>query len=69
MALDPARPHTWELLEGREYGGRVRVASEEEAIRLVQELRRRLEDLEANATANPEGWWPLILEQADAGLL
>ena len=53
----------------REYAGRVRFADDDDATRLVEKLRRRLEDLDGNANANPEGWWALILEQAHAGLL
>jgi hypothetical protein len=53
----------------REYAGQVRVEGEDEATRLVQELRRRLKAMDARAADDPEGWWSLILEQAEAGLL
>jgi hypothetical protein len=53
----------------REYAGQVRVVDEDEATRLVQELRRRLKATDASAAADPEGWWSMILEQAETGLL
>jgi hypothetical protein len=40
-----------------------------EATRLVQELRRRLEAMDVGSISDPEGWWSLILEQAEDGLL
>ena len=53
----------------RDYAARVCDVDDEEAARLVQELRRRLEAMDAGAISDPEGWWPLILEQAEYGLL
>lgn len=53
----------------REYAGRVRLANDDDAPRLVQGLRRRLEDMDASATADAEGWWALILEQSETGLM
>ena len=47
----------------------VHVIDDDEATRLVQELRRRLEAMDAGATSDAEGWWSLILEQAEYGLL
>ena len=53
----------------RDYAARVCDVDDDEAIRLVQELRRRLEAMDAEAISDPEGWWSLILEQAEHGLL
>ena len=53
----------------RDYAARVCDADDDEATRLVQELRRRLEAMDAGSISDPEGWWALILEQAEDGLL
>jgi hypothetical protein len=54
----------------RDYAARVcDVIDDDEATRLVQELRRRLETMDAGAISDPDGWWSLILEQAEDGLL
>jgi hypothetical protein len=54
----------------RDHAARVcDVIDDDEAIRLVQELRRRLEAMDAGAISDPDGWWSLILEQAEHGLL
>lgn len=52
-----------------EYATQVHGAGDAEAARLVQELRRRLDAIDAGATADPDAWWSLILEQAEDGLL
>jgi hypothetical protein len=53
----------------REYAARVRDVDDDAAARLVEELRRRLEAIDGGATSGPSGWWSLILEQAEHGLL
>jgi hypothetical protein len=53
----------------RDYAARVCDVNEDEATRLVQDLRRRLEAMDAGPISDPEGWWSLILEQAEDGLL
>jgi len=53
----------------RDYAARVCNVDEDEATRLVQDLRRRLEAMDAGSISDPEGWWSLILEQAEDGLL
>jgi len=54
----------------REYASRVcNNVDEDDASRVVQELRRRLTVADAAATSDPEAWWSLILEQAENGLL
>jgi hypothetical protein len=52
-----------------EYTGLVRDADDEAARHLVQDLRRRLLVIDAAATASPDAWWVMILEQAQDGLL
>ena len=53
----------------RDYAAQVCDVDDDEATRLVQELRRRLDAMDAGAIADAEGWWSLILEQAEYGLL
>jgi SUKH-4 immunity protein len=53
----------------REYASRVCNVDEDDASRVVQELRRRLTVADAAATSDPEAWWSLILEQTENGLL
>lgn len=53
----------------REYAAGVQGARDEEARRLVEELRRRLSEVDAAATRDPEAWWSVILEQTEDGLL
>ena len=45
------------------------VDDEAAARRLVDQLRREIAGIDTAATADPEAWWSLILEQADDGLL
>jgi len=52
----------------RDYAARACDVDDDEGTRLVQELRRRLEILDAGAISDPERWWSLILEQAEDGL-
>jgi len=52
-----------------EYAGLVRGADDEAASHLVQDLSRRLSVIDAAATAKPDAWWVMILEQAQDGLL
>ena len=53
----------------REYAARVSGVDDDEATRLVQALRGHLNGVDAGATSDPAGWWSLILEQAENGLL
>jgi hypothetical protein len=53
----------------REYAARVSGVDDDEATRLVQALRGRLSGIDVGAASDPEGWWSLILEQAENGLL
>jgi SUKH-4 immunity protein of toxin-antitoxin system len=53
----------------RDYAARVCDVDDDEATRLVQELRRRLEAMDAGSISDPKGWWSLVLEQAEDGLL
>jgi len=52
-----------------EYAGQVRNADDEAALDLVQALRQRLMAIDPDANADPDAWWPQILEQAQHGLL
>jgi hypothetical protein len=52
----------------RDYAALVRDVDDDEAARLVEALRRRLA-IDTGAISDPHGWWSLILEQAEDGLL
>jgi hypothetical protein len=52
-----------------EYVTLVRDANNDNAHRLVEELRRRLAAIDPAATADPDTWWSLVLEQAEHGLI
>jgi len=52
-----------------DYVGQVRNADDEGVLDLVQNLRQRLTAIDPEATADPDAWWPQILEQAQHGLL
>jgi hypothetical protein len=53
----------------RDYAARVCAVNDDEAARLVQDLRRHLEARDAAAISDPDRWWSLILEQAEIDLL
>ncbi len=45
------------------------LSTDAERLRLAQELRARLVEVDAPALADPDHWWSTICEQMDVGLL
>lgn len=57
------------LVVYQEYRKTARVVSEEEIIKLIPSIDERMRKTDPNAFADPDFYWPVILEQMNQGLL
>src|SRR5215470_10524960 len=57
------------LVYYQQYRISVRAASEDEVQRLISVVARSLRNTEPTAFADPNNWWPVIVEQINHGLL